>query len=393
MGLFDKLRNELIDIIEWKDDTQDTMVWRFPRYQSEIKNGAQLTVRESQVAVLVDEGKFADVFQPGRYELKTENIPSLTTIRGWKYGFNSPFKVDVYFVNTKEFINLKWGTPNSVAVIDSSLHKPVNLRAFGSYNFKINSDPTTFLRKVAGTSGNYDTEAISEMLRGFAVTEFSDYLGEHEMPVVKLAANLKEFSAELTDALKDSFQDYGLELTKFLVQNISLPQDVQAAIDRAASMAFIGAENMTAYTQMQFADSMKNGAETPNSGTGAATGAMGMGMGFAMAQQMAQQMTQQQQMQQQQMQQQQMAQQQMAQQQAGAVPPPLPQQTTYYVAVNGQQQGPFGLPQLQQMAAQGLFKSDSLVWTQGMAGWAAANTVQELAGIFAQVPPPLPPIG
>ena len=191
MGLFEKLRNELIDIIEWKDDTHDTMVWRFPRYQSEIKNGAQLTVRESQGAILVEEGKFADVFQPGRYELKTENIPILTTIRGWKYGFNSPFKVDVYFVNTKEFLNLRWGTANPVTVVDPSLHKAINLRAYGSYNFKISSDPTAFLRKVAGTNGNLDTDAISDMLRSFAVTEFSDYLGEHEIPVVKMASNYK----------------------------------------------------------------------------------------------------------------------------------------------------------------------------------------------------------
>lgn len=373
MGLFNKLRNELIDIIEWKDETHDTIVWRFPRYQSEIKNGAQLTVRESQVAVLVDEGKFADVFLPGRHELTTANIPILSTIRGWKYGFNSPFKVDVYFVNTKEFLNMLWGTANPVIVTDPQLHRKVNLRANGFYNFRVSGDPTTFLRKVAGTNGTYDTEAISEILRNLAVTEFSDYLGEHEMPVEKLASNYKEFSAELTEALKPSFADYGLELTKFMVKNISLPPEVQAAIDRATSMAIIGAEDMNTYTQMQFADSMAKGAETPNSGTGAATGAMGMGIGFAMAQQMAQQMAGQ-------------------QQQAAAVPPPLPQHTTYYVAHNGQQQGPFGVAQLQQMAMQGQLKPETLVWTQGMAGWAAASTVQELATIFAQTPPPLPPV-
>ena len=274
MGIFDKLKNEFIDIIEWKDDTHDTMVWRFPRYQSEIKNGAQLTVRESQVAVLVDEGKMADVFQPGRYELKTENIPILTTIRGWKYGFNSPFKVDVYFVNTKEFLNMRWGTATPVTVVDPSLHKAINLRAYGSYNFKISSsDPTAFLRRVAGTNGNFDTDSISEMLRSFAVTEFSDYLGEHEIPAVKLASNLKEFSQELTEALKDSFKEYGLELTKFLVESISLPKDVQEGIDKAARMAFIGAENMTAYTQMQFADSMRDENDTPNNGADTASSA------------------------------------------------------------------------------------------------------------------------
>ncbi|MBQ7157443.1 MAG: SPFH domain-containing protein [Bacteroidaceae bacterium] len=379
MGLFDKLRNELIDIIEWKDETHDTMVWRFPRYQSEIKNGAQLIVRESQVAVLVDEGKFADVFQPGRHELSTANIPILSTIKGWKYGFNSPFKVDVYFVNTKEFLNMKWGTANPITVTDPQLHRAINLRAYGSYNFKISSDPTEFLRKVSGTNGDFDTDAISEMLRSFAVTEFSDYLGEHEVPVVKLASNYKEFSQELTVALKESFKEYGLELTKFLVENISLPEEVRAAIDKGASMAFIGTQDMNTYTQMQFANSLEAGAANPNGGAGAAGSAMGMGMGLAMAQQMAQQMMQ--------------PQAAAPQQQGAAVPPPLPQQTMYYVAVNGQQQGPFGVPQLLQMAQQGLFRADSLVWAQGMAGWAAASGVAELAGLFAQTPPPIPPVG
>nr|MCR5312261.1 SPFH domain-containing protein [Bacteroidaceae bacterium] len=366
MGLFDKLKGELIDIIEWKDDTQDTMIWRFPRYQSEIKNGAQLIVRESQVAVLVDQGQIADIFQPGRHELTTANIPILTTIKGWKYGFDSPFKVDVYFVNTKEFLNLKWGTSSPVTVTDPQLNRAVNLRAFGSYNFKIKQDPTEFIKKVAGTNGEFDTDGISEMLRSFAVTEFSDYLGEHETPVVKLASNLKEFSSELTEGLRPSFSDYGLELTKFLVENISLPEEVQDAINKGASMAFIGTGDMNAYTQMQFANSMTQGGAEGNPGAGTATSAMGMGMGLAMAQQMAQQMQQNQQQGQQPT-------------QGTPVPPPLPQQPTYFVAVNGQQTGPFSIAQIQQMAMQGQVNANSLVWTQGMAAWAAASTVPQLA--------------
>lgn len=371
MGLFEKLRNELIDIIEWKDETHDTMIWRFPRYQSEIKNGAQLIVRESQVAVLVDQGKIADIFQPGRHELSTSNIPILSTIRGWKYGFNSPFKVDVYFVSTKEFLNQKWGTTNPVTVSDPQLGRAINLRAFGSYNFKINQDPKQFLLKVVGTNGEFDTDGISEMLRSFAVTEFSDYLGEHELPVVKLASNYKEFSKELTDALKKSFSEYGLDLTKFLVENISLPKEVQEAIDKGASMAFIGTQDMTAYTQMQFANSMTQ--PGGNGGTDTAGSAMGMGMGLAMAQQMAQQM-------------------QHAQQQGAATPPPLPQQSMYHVAINGQQAGPYNLTQLQQMAQQGQLTRTTLVWTQGMTSWTAAGSVNELSRLFTLTPPPIPTV-
>ena len=372
MGLFDKLRQELIDIIEWKDETRDTIVWRFPRYQSEIKNGAQLTVRESQVAVLVDEGKFADVFQPGRHELTTANIPILSTIRGWKYGFNSPFKVDVYFVNTKEFLNMRWGTTNPVTVSDPQLHRAINLRAYGSYNFRVSGDPTVFLRKVAGTNGTFDTEAISEMLRTFAVTEFSDYLGEHEIPVVKMASNYKEFSAELTEALKESFSDYGLELTKFLVENISLPPEVQAAIDKGASMAFIGAENMNTYTQMQFANSMEKGADTPNSGAGAATGAMGMGMGFGMGGAFGAQMG----------------------NIAGSMqvpPPPMPNAVMFHVYLNGAQMGPYNIQQIQQLIQTGQVARDTLVWTNGMPQWAPAVTCPQLMNLFGATPPPMPP--
>ena len=382
MALFNKIKQkafgEFIDIIEWTDDTSDTMIWRFPRYNSEIKNGAQLTVRETQVAVLVNEGQFADVFQPGRHELTTSNMPILTTIRGWKYGFNSPFKVDVYFVNTKQFLNQRWGTANPIMMRDPEFG-PIRLRAFGSYNFRVQEDPIPFIKNVAGTSGEFTTEGISEQLRNFVITKFTDYLGESKIAALDLAANMNEFSQELTIGLKDDFAEYGIELTRFLVENISLPEAVEEALDRRTSMGVIG--NMTAYTQMQFADSLKDSANNPAGGGNLAGDAMGAGIGLAMAGQMAGQMTNPQ------------AGQfhggQQPPQQAAPTPPLMPQQTTYHVAVGGVQQGPFPVSQLQQMIQQGQLTRDTLVWTAGMPAWAAANSVQELSQLFGAVPPPL----
>lgn len=378
MGLFNKLRNEFIDIIEWTDNTSDTMIWRFPRYQSEIKNGAQLTVRESQIAVLVNEGKFADIYKPGRHVLNTENMPILTTLMGWKYGFNSPFKVDVYFVNTKQFLNIRWGTQNPIMMRDPEFG-PIRMRAFGSYCFRVNEDPTKFILNVAGTDGNFTTESITEQLRNFVITKFTDHLAESKIAALDMAANLNEFSASLTEGLKDDFAEYGLELTKFLVENISLPEAVEQALDRRTSMGVIG--NMNTYTQMQFADSLKDSAA--NGGGSPAGDAMGMGMGFAMAGQMANQMT---------ANQQGMGMQQgtSMQQQGAGMPPTPPQAAVYHLSVNGQQQGPYPIQQLQQMVQNGQLTPDTYVWTNGMSGWEAAKNIPALASLFGTPPPPPP---
>ncbi len=386
MSLFDRIKqkafNEFIDIIEWIDDTADTMIWRFPRYHAEIKTNAQLTVRETQIAVLVNEGQFADVFQPGRYQLTTSNMPILTTLKGWKYGFNSPFKVDVYFVNTKQFLNLRWGTANPIMMRDPEFG-PIRIRAFGSYCFRVEPDPTRFIRNVAGTDGNFTTEGVAEQLRNFVITKFTDYLAESKIAALDLAANLNEFSTELNIALKHDFSEFGIELTKFLVENISLPEAVEEALDKRTSMGVIG--NMTTYTQMQFADSLKDAANNPTGGGNLAGDAMGAGIGLAMAGQLAQQMVNPQ-----------------NSQPVGVqpqnplgfnpqqnVPPPMPPQTMYHVAVGGVQQGPFPVIQLQQMVQQGQLTRETLVWTTGMAAWAAANSVPQLSQLFGAVPPPL----
>ncbi|MBS1650911.1 MAG: SPFH domain-containing protein, partial [Bacteroidetes bacterium] len=192
MGLFDKIRNEFIDIIEWVDNTNDTIIWKFPRYQNEIKNGAKLTVRESQVAVFMNEGQIADVFQPGLHTLSTENMPILTTLRGWKYGFNSPFKVDIYFVNTKQFIDQKWGTKNPITLNDNRFGF-IELRSFGTFAYRV-TEAGKFIKEIAGTNERYTADEVAEQLRSIIVTKFTDAVGEGNIPIEKFAANLEELS-------------------------------------------------------------------------------------------------------------------------------------------------------------------------------------------------------
>lgn len=373
MGIWDKIKGEFIDIIEWIDPSRDTMVHRFERHNNEIKNGAKLTVRESQVAVLINEGQLADVFQPGMYTLTTENMPILSTLKGWKYGFNSPFKVEVYFVNTRQFTDLKWGTPNPIMLRDPEFG-PIRIRAFGNYSMKV-TDAAKFIKEVVGTDGEFTTEKISDQLKNIVVTRFTDAIGEAKMPVLDMAANYDEFSKFIGDKLKPEFQEYGIDMTKLLVSNISLPPNVEEALDKRSSMGIIG--DMGKFTQYQTAEAMMAAANNPNGGTAAA--GMGMGMGFAMAGQMAGAMGQQQQQ---------------PQQQAAAVPPPVMQ---FHVVINGQQAGPFDLNALKQYAASGQLTPQSLVWKAGLANWIPASQAPELAAVFQATPPPLtpppPPVG
>lgn len=367
MGIMDKIRGEFIDIIEWLDPTQNTMVHRFERYQNEIKMGAKLTVRESQVAVFINEGKLADIFQPGLYTLNTQNLPILTTLKGWKYGFNSPFLAEVYFVNTKQFTDLLWGTPNPVMLRDPEFG-PIRIRANGNYAMRI-SDAGLFIKTIAGTDGNFTKESITNQLRNVAVTRFTDVIGESKIPVLDMASNFDELSRFCENKMKPEFLEYGIDLLKFLVASIGLPENVEAALDKRSSMGIIG--DLSKFTQFQIAQSMEAAANNPNGG-GAAAG-MGMGMGFGMANAMMGQMGQ--------------ANQQ-AQQQSG--PPPIPGSVMYYVAIEGKQAGPFDINTLTQMASQGQIIRDTLVWKQGMSQWAAAGAQAELSGIFGAVPPPIP---
>ncbi|MCL4693379.1 MAG: SPFH domain-containing protein [Candidatus Hydrogenedentes bacterium] len=361
MGLFDKLRGELIDIIEWTDPTNDTMVHRFDRYNNEIKYGAKLVVRESQVAVFINEGKLADVFEPGTYTLETRNLPILSTLLGWPHGFESPFKAEVYFVSTRQFTDLKWGTKNPIMLRDPEFG-PVRLRAFGTYCVRVMFAPT-FIKEIVGTDGRFTTDEITDQLRNLIVARFADILGESKIPVLDLAANYDELGKFISEKIFDDFDSYGLQITKLLVENISLPPEVEAALDKRTSMGVIG--NLQAYTQYQTANALEKAAENPG---GTASGGMGLGMGFAMAGQMGQ-----------------------AAASASQAPPPVPQAANYYVAVDGQQTGPFDAMTLKQQIQSGRLTPQSLVWTEGMAQWTAANDVPDVAKLFGATPPPVPP--
>jgi len=374
MGLWDKLKAELIDIIEWLDDSSDTIVYRFERYQNEIKNGAQLTVRESQAAVFINEGKLADVFGPGRYQLTTENLPVLATLKGWKYGFNSPFKAEIYFVNTKQFRDQKWGTPNPITLRDPDFGM-VRVRAFGNYSYRV-TDPAKFIREIAGTEKEFTTDEIAGQLRTMTITRFTTAIGKSGVAVLDYPSSYDQLSEFCQKQLGEEFKEYGLEITKFLIANISLPPAVEEAIDKRSSMGALG--DMGKYAQMQQADAMRDAAKNPGGGGGFE----GM-MGMAMAQQMMN-MNQNQQNNQQNNQ----GYGNMPQQ---GTPPPPPQMSQYFISVNGQQQGPFATMQLQQMKASGQFTPQTFVWKQGMAGWLAASEVGELAGIFLSATPPPPP--
>ncbi len=372
MGIFQKLKGEFIDIIEWLDPTNDTIVHRFERYNNEIKMGAKLTVRESQVAVFINEGQIADVFPPGMYTLQTQNMPILSTLKGWSYGFNSPFKAEVYFVNTKKFLDNKWGTPNPIMLRDPEFG-PIRIRAFGVYEFRV-VDPVVFIRDIVGTDGNFTTEQVTNQLRNIIITRFTDAIGESKIPVLDMAANLNEFSQKVGGFIIEEYRHYGLEMTKFLVSNISLPPNVEEALDKRSSMGIIG--NMNQYTQFQAANAMEAAANNP-AGGGAADG-MGLGMGFAMANSMMNSMNQ--------------ANNPNNQQQVTPPPPPIPNAVVFHVVINGQQAGPYDLNTIKQLIAQNQITKQTLVWKQGMANWDAAERVPELQALFGAVPPPVPPM-
>ena len=369
MGLFDKLRNELIDIIEWLDDSKHTIVWRFPRYQNEIKNGAQLIVRPGQVAIFVHRGQIADVFEPGSYELKTDNLPVLSTIAGWKYGFNSPFRAEVYFVSTRQLTDLKWGTPNPIMMRDPEFG-PIRIRAFGTYGVKV-ANPRALLQELVGTDSNFDADEVTELLRSIIISTLADVLGAANVAALDLASKYQQFGETLRKSVQERIDDeYGLEIPQLFIVNISLPEAVEKALDTRTSMGVIG--DLGKFQQYQMGQAMTMAAENP-SGGGAAEG-MGMGLGFAMAGRMMQ---------------------------PGGMggmpgtggpglqPPVLP--TAWHIAVNGQTQGPFTGEQLAAGIASGQVNKQTLLWSAGMSGWQAAGQIPQLATVFGPAVPPPPP--
>jgi len=377
MGLFDRLRAEFIDVIEWVDETPDTLVWKFPRFQNAVKMGAKLTVRESQVAVFMNEGQIADVFRPGMHTLSTQNMPVMTTLNSWKMGFNSPFKADVFFVSTRQFTAQKWGTKNPVMLRDAEFG-PVRLRAFGTFAFRV-QDAAVFLKEIAATNPEFSTEDIAEHLRAIAVSRGMDAVAESKIPVLDLAANNDEASAVITERIRPEFTEIGLQLTKFLIENISLPPEVEAVLDKRSSIGIVG--NLGAYAQFQAANAMETAAEN-GSGGGLMGAGLGLGMGAAVGGQMAGVFGQNQ-----------------FDPQTGlkpatgaaSAPPPLPQDAApFFVALDGKGAGPFDTAALRSLISEGRLTLDTLVWTAGMDGWTKAADVASLSTLFAAAPPPLP---
>lgn len=364
MSIWDKLKGELIDIIQYLDDTNNTIVYRFDRLNNEIKYNAKLVVREGQAAVFINEGELADVFKPGTHTLSTNNLPILATLKGWKYGFESPFKAEVYFVSTRQFTDLKWGTLNPIMMRDPEFG-PVRVRAFGTYTMRV-ADPAVFIRQVVGTDGRFTTEEITNQIRNLVLTQFASAIGSANIPLLDLAGKYQQMSDMLGAAMAPEFAKLGIEVPKLLIENISLPEEVEKALDKRSTMGVIG--DVGRYTQFQAADSMKAAAENPSGNAGAG---IGMGMGFAMAQQMAQAMPP------------------LSPPARGpGGPPPLPTAPSFYLGLNGQQAGPFDLNTLGQMGRSGQITRDTLVWRDGMAQWSAAGSVAELSTLFG--PPPLP---
>jgi membrane protease subunit (stomatin/prohibitin family) len=368
MPIFDFLSGQFIDVIEWTDDTRDTLVYRFEREGHEIKYGAKLTVREGQVAVFIHEGQLADVFTPGLYMLETNNMPIMTSLQHWDHGFKSPFKSEIYFVSTQRFTDLKWGTKNPVMLRDPEFG-PIRLRAFGTYTVRV-SDAARFMTEIVGTDGEFTTDEISFQIRNIIVQQFSQTVANSAIPVLDMAANRAEFAKLIAARISDTITQYGLSLPELYIENISLPEAVEAALDKRSSMGILG--DMKTYTQFAAAEAMQAAAQNPQGDGGMGAG-LGVGLGIGAAQ---------------------------AAFQAGpwgaapvapAAPPPPPVEHVWHIAENGATKGPFSKASLGRMAADGTLTRDTLVWTAGQDGWMRAEDVRELAQLFTILPPPPPP--
>ena len=355
MGLFDWIMGQFIDVIEWMDDSQDTMVYRFDREGNEIKYGAKLTVRESQVAIFVNEGVIADVLKPGIYELDTHNLPIMTSLEHWDHAFNSPFKAEVYFINTKRFTDLKWGTKNPIMVRDPEFSM-VRLRAFGTFEIRI-TDPEHFLKEIVGTDGHFTVDEINKQLTSLILSKFANILGESNIPVLDLASNYENFSNYISERIAPHFGEYGLELTRVLVENISLPNDVEKAMDKRTSREVTG--DLDKHLKYQTAEALgKSG--------GSMSDMVGMGAGIALGQEMANKIV------------------------SKNNPPKLPtrDETIYHIALDDISEGPYDIRSIRSLISKGTIRKDTLIWRKGLEDWQSADIVLEK--YFKNTPPPLP---
>jgi membrane protease subunit (stomatin/prohibitin family) len=371
MGFVNKLRGELVDIVEWVDDNRNSLVWRFPRHHNQIKNGARLVVRPGQSAILVDRGKVADVFGTGTYTLTTPNLPILSTLQGWKHGFESPFKAEVYFVATRQVTELKWGTPHPVLLRDPEFG-PLRVRAFGTYTLRA-LKPEALLAELVGTDGSFEADEIEVLLRSIIATEFSEMVANSEISVVDLAGSYGRLSEALRRAVLSRVDDeYGLDIPQLWIVNISVPEQVERALDARSSMGVIG--DLGRYQQYQLGASIPTAAANPAGGLAAAGVGLGMGMAYAGAAGVGAAN---------------------AGASAGAkaplpVIPPTPQAdpAVWYVAAGGRSVGPFTMEQLGEAVAAGRFTAETPAWTAGLSAWMPMARVPRLSVLFAPPPPP-----
>jgi membrane protease subunit (stomatin/prohibitin family) len=380
VGLMDKIRGEFIDIVEWTDDTRDTIVWRFPRHENEIKMNAKLVVRESQVAVFVNEGTIADVFKPGTYTLETQNLPVLSTLKGWKYGFSSPFKAEVYFVSTRQFTDLKWGTQNPAMMRDAEFGM-VRVRAFGTYSIKA-GDPAVLLRELVGTDPEFTTEEVDEFVRQSVVSRVVTALATSGVAVLDLAAHQNEIATRLAGIISEDLNLIGLQMPRFIIENVSLPPEVEATMDKRTSMGVLG--DLDRFTKFQAATAITQAAQNPG---GIAGAGVGIGVGATLGGQLAQALapdtatppaasS--------------------ASTPAGAAtsapagPPPLPAGIQWYLGQDGRQVGPLTSTDIRARVIAGTGTPDTLVWRAGLEAWARLGDMPELQAEGGSTPPALP---
>ncbi len=361
MGLWEAIFGEFIDVIEWLDESNDTLVYRFKRYQNEIKYGAKLIVRQSQSAVFVNEGEIADVLGPGIYELETKNIPILSTLQHWDHGFNSPFKAEVYFCNLRRFIDLKWGTKNPIILRDKEFGI-VRLRAFGTYEIRI-VDPKKVIEELVGTNPDFDIEDVSAGLRNIIISKFTSIVGKSGIPIIDLAGNYDKLGLYIKEQIQSEFEKYGFELLGFRIENISVPEAVEKAIDERSSMGAIG--NLDNYLKYKSADALSNSSD--------ASSMVGMGAGFAMAEKLAKSFE---------------------KDSSVTKKPYIPEpfEKLYYIAKDKKPDGPYSIDEMEDMIKENKLAKESLIWANGMEAWQKVKDVEEFDELFKLLtPPPLTP--
>lgn len=359
MGIWERfVSSQFVDIIEWTQNDRSTMVYRFPRYKNEIKYGAKLIVREGQVAILVNGGELADIFQPGTYELDAPNLPVLSTLQNWKHGFESPFKAEVYFFNTTDFLNLKWGTRQAITIRDKEFGM-VRLRAYGSYVTQI-KQADVFLRKVVGTDGNLQVEEISDQLTSTITTYFSEVLAESNVSALDIATQYSEIAQTLKNKIASEFTHYGLSLEKVFIENINLPENVQKVLDDKTSLNILG-DDLAKHTQLQAGKGLAEGGES--------SGAVGAGVGLALGQQIGQQIGQPH-----------------SDNANKDTPPPPPK--IYYLMIVGERVGPLSEEQVYEKLLANEIQASTLIWRKGFAEWQAIKDTAEID--LTRLPPPPP---